>query len=199
MRIIGGKYKGRKLPPIRSESLRPTSDRVRESIFNILSHRVSNAVVLDLFAGTGALGLEALSRGAACAVFMDQSAAAVGLINQALKAIGAEDAAQVIRWDISKNLNCIRSQGKAEDNRDGAHPQAPSGYNLVFLDPPYHRDLIGRALQHLHQDRLLLRDALIVAEHAADESPSAETAGFVLSDQRTYGNTSVSFLLSCQK
>jgi len=161
---------------------------------------VQDAVVLDLFAGTGALGLEALSRGAAYAVFLDRSAAAVALIRRAVTVIGIRDVARVIRWDIGKSLSCIRTLNRATERRlDAGCYRLPVKYDLVFMDPPYHRDLVSKALHHLHQGDVLSEDALIVAEHAATEDISEDAAGFALADHRVYGSTAVSFLTEKQK
>ncbi|GBC62897.1 16S rRNA (guanine(966)-N(2))-methyltransferase R smD [Desulfonema ishimotonii] len=180
MRIIGGKFRGRKLHPIRGMTIRPTSDRLRETLFNILSDRVRDAVVLDIFAGTGALGLEALSRGAGSAVFIDKYGGALTAIARNIGACSAEAQTRVIRWDVSKNLGCIRSH------------QPP--FDLVFMDPPYDRNLIMPALTRLGGAGALAPAALIVVEHTPAEPVPEDLPGFSLADQRKYGKTLVSFL-----
>jgi 16S rRNA (guanine966-N2)-methyltransferase len=104
-------------------STRPTADRIKESVFNILGHRVQSRNVLDLFAGTGALGIEALSRGATSAVFIDQAKAALTAIRTNIRNLALDNCARVIQWNISNGLKCLRS--------------APVPYDLVFMDPPY--------------------------------------------------------------
>ncbi len=180
MRIIGGEFKGRKLLSVRGMRTRPTSDRIREAIFNILSSKVRGAVVLDLYAGTGALGLEALSRGAHNAIFIETDKNSLNAIRRNLEAIGIEDQATIIRWDILKNLDCLS--------------MFAGRVNLVFMDPPYERGLIEATLSHLHACGCLVADARVVVEHSAREAISTEALPFLLDDQRTYGKTLVSFL-----
>ena len=108
MRVIGGNLRGRKLSAVPGGFIRPTADRIREAIFNILAGGVRDAFVLDLFAGTGSLGIEALSRGAKFSVFIDSNPAALSVIHSNLKKCEIEDRAKVFKWDIVKNLNCIR-------------------------------------------------------------------------------------------
>jgi len=180
MRIIGGDFKGKKLASFRGTATRPTADRLRESIFNIRASSMPNAVVLDLFAGTGALGLEALSRGAATAVFIDSETAAVGIIAKNIASCRVTEQAKVIRWDIRRNLNCLASTGPV--------------FDLVFMDPPYNAGLISPALRHLVKQGVLKNNASIIIEHALTEPVDAEIAGFEMTDQRIYGKTVVSFL-----
>ena len=160
--------------------LRPTADRVRESLFNILSTDVRGAVVLDLFAGTGALAIEAISRGGASAVLVDAHGESVAVIRKNLSACAIADRAQVIRWDIEKNLHCLQSR-------------QPS-FDLVFMDPPYARGLIRPALENIHRSRCLAPAARLVIEHAGDDPLPELSAAYALEDQRRYGKTLVSFL-----
>jgi len=122
LRIIGGKFKGKKLLPLHGSATRPTAGMVREALFNICADRIRNARVLDLFAGTGAFGLEALSRGATAAVFIDSDKRAVELIRKNITACRATDAAMVFKCDAVSNLNCIGQPGYR--------------FDLVFMDPP---------------------------------------------------------------
>lgn len=179
MRIISGNLKGRTLFAVKGRFTRPTSDRVREAVFNILGPAVEGAKVLDLFAGTGALGMEALSRGSDFAVFIDNSKGPVATIGKNLNALKLEMSARVISWDIVKNLNCIRKQRP--------------GFNLVFMDPPYDRGLITPCFFHLAQSASLENNALIVVEHSPRENVPDTVDRFVLSDRRKYGKTLVSF------
>jgi len=180
LRIISGILRGKKLHPFHGKGIRPTSDRTREAIFNILYDRVAGAVVLDLFSGSGALGIEALSRGAGMATFIDMAPAAVSLLRKNLRSCGLEERARIIPWDIERNLNCLQSQGLQ--------------YNLIFLDPPYHRGMALTTLTHLKKSQAMTPDACLVLEHGeADELPMP-LAAFGLLDQRKYGKTLVSFL-----
>ncbi|MDA3897805.1 MAG: 16S rRNA (guanine(966)-N(2))-methyltransferase RsmD [Desulfobacteraceae bacterium] len=180
MRIISGSFKGKKLFSLKGSATRPTADRVRESIFNILASNIANASVLDLFAGTGALGLEALSRGAANAVFIDSSASAVQIIQKNILACKTENRVQVIRWDIAKNINCL--------------PPDTLAFDLVFMDPPYNKNYILPALKKLMKQNILKDGSTIIIEHSGAEPVPQNHPGIQLADQRIYGKTLVSFL-----
>ncbi|MBW2513087.1 MAG: 16S rRNA (guanine(966)-N(2))-methyltransferase RsmD [Deltaproteobacteria bacterium] len=181
MRIISGTLRGKKLHPFHGKGIRPTSDRTREAMFNILSHEtVSSAVVLDLFSGSGALGIESLSRGADTATFIDREPAAISLLKKNLRSCRLEERSRVISWDIERNLNCLRSHGRR--------------YNLIFLDPPYHRDLVLPALRHLKKSQSMKPGACLVLEHGNADQLPLPLADFNLLDQRRYGKTLVSFL-----
>jgi len=180
LRIISGALRGKKLQAFHGQGIRPTSDRTREAIFNILSDRVPGAVVLDLFAGSGALGIEALSRGASVATFIDMAPAAVSLLRKNLGSCCLEERARVIPWDIERNLNCLQSHGLQ--------------YNLIFLDPPYHRDMALTALTHLKKSQAMTPGACLVLEHGETDELSFPITCFEILDQRKYGKTLVSFL-----
>lgn len=180
MRIISGAFRGRKLAAIRGMAIRPTADRVREALFNILGSRPVEAVVLDLFAGTGALGLEALSRGAREAVFVDQAPAALQAIRKNIQLCRMEAAARVVQWNILNNLNCLRGEA--------------GRFDLVFIDPPYHRGLIPPALAHIVALDLAAPEALIVAEHDPAETIAPPSPAWEKVDERRYGQTQLSFI-----
>ena len=180
MRIIGGKFKGRKLRSVRGSRTRPTSDRTREAIFNIIALQVRSARVLDLFAGTGAFGVEALSRGAQSAVFIDISSQSLSVLRENLAAIPLESPTRVIRWDLTRDLNCLNS--------------IPLAFDLVFIDPPYNKNLIAPALGHLHTSQSLENGARIIVEHSHLELVEADLLPFEIVDRRRYGKTLVSFL-----
>ena len=181
MRIIGGRLSGRKLATFSGRRIRPTADRIREAIFNILSTELADAHVLDLFSGTGALGLEALSRGAASTVFVERSVEALRLIRTNIRSCGLLSQTTVIQWDIMKNLNCIRKT-------------APP-FDLIFLDPPYACGMLEPALINLSCSGAFHQNAVVVAEHGSEESFSdAAAAGFRLALKKIYGKKAVSFL-----
>ena len=170
MRIVAGRWGGRRLTTPKGLATRPTSDRVREALFSILGEFVQDARVLDLFAGSGALGLEALSRGAAAATFVDSSAAAVRAIRANLEALGGE--AEVRREDALRFLGA--AAGKARH------------YDLVLLDPPYRLAArLGRALSEA-LPAVLAHDALVVSE-SDRRAPLA--LDLPLTDERRYGDT----------
>lgn len=172
--------RGKKLGSVQDKMIRPTADRLRESIFNILSLRVPDSVVLDLFAGTGALGIEALSRGAKSAVFIDLQKSALSVIKRNLVSCTLDNSASIIRWDVKQNLNCLINRKPA--------------FNLVFLDPPYNQRLVEPALSNLDKSRSLEDKACIVVEHAPLEPIPTDFSAFNITDQRRYGKTLVSFL-----
>lgn len=179
LRIIGGTRKGRKLHTFRGNRIRPTADRMRESLFNILSSRVPGTVVLDLFAGTGALGLEAVSRGARSAALIDNDKHALRLLKKNIAACSMLNETRVINWDIAINLNCLKK----------CRPR----FGLVFMDPPYGRNMIRPTLVHLHASDAALPSARIVIEHGADDNLPQDLDWFQMIDQRKYGKTLVSF------
>jgi 16S rRNA (guanine966-N2)-methyltransferase len=180
MRIIAGNLKGKKLAALTGISIRPTADRVREAIFNICASHIRNANVLDLFAGTGAFAIESLSRGAKSAVLIDSSIRAISIIKKNIEACRLKDQASIIQWDILKNLNCLRKFGM--------------GFDLVFMDPPYNKDVILPTLLNLADSGTLKNEAIVIIEHAATEPVPKDLAEFELSDQRKYGKTLVSFI-----
>lgn len=181
MRIVAGKFRGKALSSPPDDSIRPTSDRAREAMFNILGSRLSPHLdglrVLDLFAGTGALGLEALSRGAASAVFVDTGAEARGLIRDHIEAFGIAGVAKLLRRDATA-LGPAGTMGPVD---------------LVFLDPPYGKGLGEQALVSLRAGNWLAPDATLVLEESADVTLEVPE-GFVLDDRRLYGAAAVHFL-----
>lgn len=188
MRVIAGKHRGRIIPmPAASANtgqLRPSSDRLRQAVFNILDHGrgeagYTGAAVVDVFAGTGAYGLEALSRGAAFATFIERDPATLDAIRRTLAALGEHERAAPLRLDAT---------------RLGAPPRlarAPAA--LAFLDPPYAADVAGAVLDALRAHGWLGPGALAVAEVAA-AAPLAPPAGYAIVDERTYGAGRVVFL-----
>jgi len=183
MRIVGGKFKGRAIEAPAGRETRPTSDRARESLFNVLGHAdfspgLDGRRVLDLFAGSGALGLEAMSRGAAFALFVETDAAARGAIRDNIEALGLFGTTRIHRRDAT-DLG-VKPAGLGDP------------FDLVFLDPPYHKGLGERVLARLGEGGWITKDALIVFECAADETP--ELAGYEALDERGYGAAKVIFL-----
>jgi 16S rRNA (guanine966-N2)-methyltransferase len=136
--------------------------------------------VLDLFAGTGAYGFEALSRGAESAVFIDNAGNAISVLKKNATSLFLADRVQIIRWNPSGNLNCLVSRQPA--------------FNLIFMDPPYNKDMIAPTLQNLHSSRSLVQGARVVVEHSQQEMVAGDQPQFELTDQRKYGKTLVSFL-----
>ena len=181
MRVVGGSLRGRALAGPKSNTIRPTADRLRESLFNVLLHAygdpVSGARALDLFAGTGALGIEALSHGAAFALFIDDGAEARALIRENVAALGLGGVTRIFRRDATK-LGPI-------------HPLEP--FTLAFLDPPYGQNLATAALASARDGGWFAPDALIVVEEAL-KSQFAAPEGFTELERRPYDDTEIMFL-----
>lgn len=177
MRITGGEAKGRHLAAFKGLDIRPSSDLVREAIFDLIGQEVRGRV-LDLFAGTGALGIEALSRGANEAVFVDLSVQAIRLIKKNLKLCGYEQRGEVYRRDLSKGL-------------PSRSPWVVKKFDLVFLDPPYEKGLIPPALKGLVERCILASPAILVAESRKEEALPLSWRDLEVSDIRTYGETKI--------
>jgi 16S rRNA (guanine966-N2)-methyltransferase len=185
MRVTGGIFRGRLLVSPRDMAVRPTSDRTRQAIFNMLRHKdfgigfeLEGATVLDLFAGTGALGIEALSHGARWCLMVDDSADSRAMQRENIEALNLTGATRIWRRDATE-LGPIG-------------PSAGGPFNLVFLDPPYRKDMLPRALKSLKDGGWLLPQPLLVAE--TDSFEALEAPGYELLDQRDYGDTRVRFL-----
>jgi 16S rRNA (guanine966-N2)-methyltransferase len=176
MRVVAGRLRGRNIASPSSRDVRPTADRLRESLFNILAHAygdpVDGARVLDLFAGTGALGIEAISRGAAFCLFVDNGAEARALLRQNVEALGLGGVTKVYRRDA-----CALGS---------VHPHEP--FTLAFLDPPYGRGLAEKALASLRDGNWLVPGALVVVEEAVS-AKVATPAGYEELERRTYDDT----------
>ncbi len=183
VRIVGGSHRGRRLVAPPGETVRPTSDRAREALFNILSHGnfaasglpFAGRPVLDAFAGTGAFGLEALSRGASAAVFIEREREALARLRRNVGALGEGDRAHIVPGDATRP------------------PRAAFACALAFLDPPYHSGLAAPALGRLTATGWLTPDALVVIEVAAREELLLPE-GFTLMDERIYGAARLVFL-----
>jgi len=186
VRITGGTARGCRLtgPKRNNHSIRPTSDRVREAIFNILGDRITGATVLDLFAGTGSFGLEALSRGAKSVVFVDNAPAALEIIGHNLRSGFTQPAARIFQFDLTwdKSLQTL-------------HRQLSEGYrfSLIFLDPPYEKKLAEKLLKMVQRSGLPADKAIIIAEERQNQNLPAEIEQLQLSDRRRYGETGLWF------
>jgi|SRR5689334_18782701 len=181
MRIVGGKLRSRPLAGPKSDAVRPTTDRSREALFNILTHSygdpIAGARVLDLFAGTGALGIEAISRGAAYALFVDEGVEARALLRDNVETLGLGGVTRIFRRDATK-LGPV-------------HPLEP--FSLVFLDPPYGKGLAERALSAARAGGWLKSEALIVTEEATGAGFKTPE-GFSELERRQYDDTEFVFL-----
>jgi len=184
MRITGGMNKGFRLAGVKETFIRPTSDRVRSSIFNILGQVLNSGTTLDLFAGTGSLGIESLSRGSERAVFVDTSAKALALVKKNLSRCGFEELAVLARVRLPDGLSRV-------------HSLSCDKFDLVFLDPPYGKGYITPTLSRLIDERLLSRDSRVVVESSTrgDDDLPAKVGDLVLNLARSYGSTRIGVYL----
>jgi 16S rRNA (guanine966-N2)-methyltransferase len=177
MRVITGKAKGRKLLSVSGQAIRPITDRVKESLFNILRERVVNALFLDLFAGTGSVGIEALSQGARRAVFVERNRQALKVIAENLKRTDLADQAQVVSCDVFKFL-----KGEFDEK-----------FDIVYIAPPQYKGLWAKTLLALDGRDLLAEEGLIVVQIHPKEFASLDLKSLQLADQRKYGSTLLCF------
>ena len=180
MRITGGKHKGRKLYTIKGLKIRPTAENVREAIFNILGQDLKGLMVMDLFSGAGTLGIEALSRSAREALFIDRSAQALTIVKKNLALCGFEKSGFPFRWDLKRGIPFSRC--------------APMGlFDLVFVDPPYGKGFLPRILEEISYRRILSPGARIIAESYKSEELAASLRDLEVKDMRLYGDTKITF------
>ena len=180
MRIITGSAKGKKLVTLEGDATRPTSERIKEAIFSSLQFDIENRAVLDLFAGSGQMGLEALSRGAASAMFIDSAAEAIAVCKENAKRTELFDRC---RFLVSDYRNFIR---KAAGERK---------FDLVFIDPPYAMACCGEALRRLVDADLLMKGALVVLESGEEEIGAEALVGFEVQKKTSYGKKTALHIL----
>lgn len=179
MRIIGGQARGRRIGTLRGMRLRPTADRVKEALFNILSRDLTGARVLDLFAGSGSLSIEALSRGAASVLLVDSSREAAGLIERNLAQLGFLDRSRIWTKPAGSALRRLSAQD--------------SNFDLIFIDPPYDAGWLGKVLASIDAGKVAAEGGIVVAEHSRREQVAPRYGALALVDQRSYGDTCLSF------
>jgi 16S rRNA (guanine(966)-N(2))-methyltransferase RsmD len=179
MRIIAGEFRGRRLhsPSSNNYKIRPTIDKVREAVFNIIAGKVSGAKVLDLFAGTGAMGMEAISRGAQFCCFVDSGAEAIRIIRENVQLCAAHDRSRIIHGKVSSAITRLSSAGEL--------------FDLIFMDPPYGKGLIEKTLQIIGP--VANNETLVIAErHVKDEPPLVPVLMWEEKFNRRYGDTLIS-------
>lgn len=177
MRVIAGYAKGRRLKMPRSADIRPTLDKVKEALFDILGEEVAEKKVLDLYAGSGSLGIEAISRGAKAAIFIDYNPESIKVVKDNLESLNFQNKAKVLRLDFSRALGYLASQGKR--------------FDLVFLDPPY-----GKARKSLHlvgKSDILSAHCMVAVEHYKKEVLPEEAGTLARIKSARYGDTCLSF------
>jgi 16S rRNA (guanine(966)-N(2))-methyltransferase RsmD len=179
LRVISGTLKGRKLASFRGRHVRPTADRVRESLFNILNRSWEDRDAIDLFAGTGGLGIEALSRGAARVVFIEQHPRALDVLEKNIRTLGLGSRCEIVPMSVDEGVRVLQRKQQT--------------FDVAFLDPPYGSGLADSALHLLSRGAIMRRCGVIVAEHHFREEISSSYGTFALSDRRRYGETVISF------
>ena len=179
MRIIAGALKGRRLATPRGDTTRPTADQVRIALMDTLTPRLPGARVLDLFAGAGGVGLEALSRGAAEAVFVERDARAVSALRENIQTLGVGEAARVRRADVLRELEALYRGGER--------------FDIVFLDPPYDASLVETTLEILGGGGLLLAEGWVIAQHFTKRGPAERIGALFAFRTRRFGETTLTF------
>jgi len=179
MRIVAGTYRSRLIQMPKGVKIRPTQDRVREAIFNILGARLVGAKFLDLFSGSGAFGIEALSRGAREAVFIDNNPSCISTIKKNLISLHIEDNFKVIHKDA---LKAIKDLNRAKDR-----------FDIVFLDPPYYKSLSEKSLIAIDKCDIIHHSSFVIAEHFKKDALPESLVNLKLVRQSKYGDTAVSF------
>lgn len=182
MRIIGGRARGTKLYTLEGVTTRPTLDRVKESIFNIIQSEIEGSIFLDLFAGSGAIGLEAISRGAEKAILCDKEKSAIEIIKKNIEKTHSENKVEIYNMDFEKCLE------KIQDKID-----------IIYIDPPYKTDFIFKALQKIESSKILKRDTKIILETDDEERilKQIQELKFEVIDNRKYGIAHIIFLKRC--
>ncbi|MFT9598102.1 16S rRNA (guanine(966)-N(2))-methyltransferase RsmD [Mesobacillus sp.] len=173
MRVVSGDLKGRVLKAVPGTSTRPTTDKVKESLFNMIGPYFTEGMGLDLFAGSGGLGIEALSRGLDKVIFVDREGKAIHVINENLKSCGLEEKAEVYRNDAVRALKAIQKRDLV--------------FDYIFLDPPYKKQQLVKLLETIDKGSLVHHDGLIVCEHASDITLPEKVAGLVQTRNEKYG------------
>lgn len=182
LRVIAGTAKGHKLKTVEGMSTRPTTDRVKESLFNILAPYLERTSVLDLFAGTGSLGIEALSRGAASAVFADKSRDSISVIRANLEHTKLLEKSKILQEDFLTALDSLFA-GNAK-------------FDIIMLDPPYNKNFIQDTLKNLTKNDIIKDGSIIAAEHDAREELPERVGRLFRKMTRRYGDTALTFYVA---
>ena len=179
LRIISGTAGGIQIKTPDTNKTRPTLDRVKESVFSILQPYIEDTRVLDLFAGSGNLGLEALSRGSVSAIFVDESKICKAIIEENIKRTRMEDKAQILLIDVFKGITLLATQGKQ--------------FDMIFMDPPYSRNFVNKTLQLLEKNDIIVENGLVAVEHHEDEQPPDVIGTLTKMRSKSYGDTIFTF------
>lgn len=179
MRVIAGAFKGRRLVTPKGDRTRPTSDQVRIALLDTLMPWLPDANVLDLFAGAGGVGLEALSRGAAHATFVERDPKAVVALRANIETLGVREATRVLRGDVHRELTRLHAEG--------------ARFTVIFLDPPYEADAVAPALEQLGGGGLTLPGGVVIAQHFTKRAPAEHVGALIQFRTRRFGETTLTF------
>ena len=179
MRVISGKVRGLKLDTPKNDDVRPTTDRVKESLFNIINPYVIDSNVLDLFAGTGSLGIECLSRGALSATVVDVSKDSINIVKSNVKKARVENESTILNLDFKTAIDRLNVQNKK--------------FDIIFMDPPYYKNMFIDALSNIDNSDLLSEDGIIVVEHDTKDKFIDKIGRLEKSKEKKYGNTTLTF------
>ncbi|RDY24864.1 16S rRNA (guanine(966)-N(2))-methyltransferase RsmD [Romboutsia maritimum] len=179
MRVISGRVRGLKLDTPKNEDVRPTTDRVKESLFNIINSYIMDSNILDLFAGTGSLGIECISRGAQKCVFVDVSKESISIIKSNIRKARAERESIVINSDFKDAINKLTIQNEK--------------FDVIFMDPPYYKNMFVQALENIDKSNLLNEEGIIVVEHDSNDEFPENIGRLEKSRDKKYGNTTLTF------
>lgn len=175
MRVIAGEHKGRQLRPVPNRLTRPTTDKVKEALFQIIGPFFEGGQALDLFAGSGGLGIEAISRGIDHCIFVDKHPKAIQTIYDNVKALKLEEQTEVFRTDAFRAMKAAGKRGLS--------------FDLIFLDPPYKKVSYEKLVEGINEHQLLKENGMIICEHDADEHLPEQLAGIPLFKHEIYGGT----------
>ncbi|MFQ5601818.1 MAG: 16S rRNA (guanine(966)-N(2))-methyltransferase RsmD [bacterium] len=179
MRIISGSKKGLKLASVKNSPIRPTTDRFREVIFNVIDNRFRNKPVLDIFAGSGSLGIEALSRGAARAIFIENNSRALSIIKKNLTLSNFEERAEIVKVSAIRALKKLTSSNEK--------------FYLIFADPPYAETILQQTIHIVDKNELLAEEGWLIVEHASKLNLNTQIGSFILKVRKRQGESEVSF------
>ncbi|MBS5786487.1 MAG: 16S rRNA (guanine(966)-N(2))-methyltransferase RsmD [Clostridioides difficile] len=179
MRIISGRARGLKLNAPKNDNIRPTTDRIKESLFNMISPYILDSNVLDLFAGTGSLGIECLSRGAKECIFVDLNKESIKVLNSNIKKANFVNESEVINSDFSNALNSLKLKNRK--------------FDIVFLDPPYYENMFIEAIKKIDDFDLLNEDSIVVVEHDSVDIFPENLGRLEKNRDKKYGNTTLTF------
>lgn len=179
LRVISGKARGLKLNTPKSEDVRPTTDRVKESLFNIINPYIMDGDILDLFAGTGSLGIECLSRGANKCVFVDLNRSSIDIVKSNIKKARVEENSEVMNVDFKSAIERVKNNSYK--------------FDIIFMDPPYYKDMFQDALERIDKANILKEDGIIVVEHDTKQEFPENVGNLVKNRNKKYGNTTLTF------